>query len=81
MLALYLHLHTMATLLEEVDMKKQLVKVELLLDTSMLDRVYKLALSEQKNIIERIDQQELIESDLGHVAMCQIVDQMARHSA
>lgn len=62
-------------------MKKQLVKVELLLDTSMLDRVYRLAISEQKNIIERIDQQELIESDLGHVAMCQIVDQMARYSA
>jgi len=54
----------------------KLVKVELKLDSRLVDRVYKFAIADDGNIIDRIDAQEMIESDLGHAALLQIVQQM-----
>jgi len=54
----------------------KLVKVELKLDSRLVDRVYRFAVSDSGNIVDRIDAQEMIESDLGHAALLQIVQQM-----
>ena len=60
-------------------MKHELVKVELVFAASLLDRLYKHATSSAPFTIELMDEQDRIESELGHAAVIQLLDQMNQH--
>ena len=60
-------------------MKRELVKVELVFEASLLDRLYKHATSSAPFTIELMDEQDQIESDIGHEAVIQLIEQMNRH--
>ena len=60
-------------------MKHELVKVELVFTASLLDRLYKHATSSAPFTVELMDEQDQIESDLGHEAVIQLIDQMNHH--